>query len=73
MCVCMYIYIYICKYVHVCMYMCIMCVCLFVYIYIYIYRLIYRCFITLFPTNIFDCNFESYSSCEFISCVLKSE
>ena len=60
-----------------CVCICVLCVyvylSIYIYIYIYIYRLIYRCFITLFPTNIFDCNFESYSSCEFISCVLKSE
>ena len=58
-----------------CVCICVLCVYVYlsIYIYIYIYRLIYRCFITLFPTNIFDCNFESYSSCEFISCVLKSE
>ena len=36
-------------------------------------RLIYRCFITLFSTSIFDGNFESYCSRKFISCVLKSE
>ena len=36
-------------------------------------RLIYRCFITLFSTSIFDCNFETFSNCKFISCVLKSE
>ena len=65
MCVCicvLCVYVYLSIYIHI-----------YIYIYIYIYRLIYRCFITLFPTNIFDCNFESYSSCEFISCVLKSE
>ena len=58
-----------------CVCICVLCVYVYlsIYIYIYIYRLIYICFITLFPTNIFDCNFESYSSCEFISCVLKSE
>ena len=36
-------------------------------------RLIYRCFITLFSTSIFDCNFETFCSCKFASCVLKSE
>ena len=36
-------------------------------------RLIYRCFITLFSTSIFDCNFEIFSSFKFVSCVLKSE
>ena len=36
-------------------------------------RLIYRCFITLFSTHIFDYNFDTFCSCKFISCVLKSE
>ena len=31
----------------------------------------YRCFITLFSTGIFD--FETFCSCKFISCVLKSK
>ena len=35
-------------------------------------RLIYRCFPTLFSTSIFDCNFETFCSCKFIFCVLKS-
>ena len=36
-------------------------------------RLIYRCFITLFSTRIFDYNCETFYVCKFISCVLKSE
>ena len=36
-------------------------------------RLIYRCFITLFSTCIFDYNCKTFCSCKFISCVLKSE
>ena len=36
-------------------------------------RLIYRCFITIFATRIFDYDFEIFCSCKFISCVLKSE
>ena len=35
-------------------------------------RLIYKCFITLFSTSIFDSNFETFCSCKFFSCVLKS-
>ena len=35
--------------------------------------LIYRCFVTLYSTRIFDFNFETFCSCKFISCVLKSE
>ena len=35
-------------------------------------RLIYRCFITIFATRIFDYDFEIFCSCKFISCVLKS-
>ena len=35
--------------------------------------LFYRCFITLISTRIFDRNFETFCSCNFISCVLKSE
>ena len=29
--------------------------------------------VTLFSTRVFDCNFETFCSCKFISCVLKSE
>ena len=36
-------------------------------------RWIYRRFITLFSTRIIDYNFETFCSCKFISCVLKSE
>ena len=36
-------------------------------------RLIYRCFITLFSTCIFNYNFETFCSCKFIFCALKSE
>ena len=35
-------------------------------------RLIYRC-LTFFSTSIVNCNFETFCSCKFISCVLKSE
>ena len=36
-------------------------------------RFIYRCFITLFSTRIFDYNFDTFCSCKFISYVLKSK
>ena len=35
-------------------------------------RLIYRC-LTLFSISIVNCNFETFCSCKFISCVLKSD
>ena len=38
-----------------------------------LFRLIYRCFITLFSTLIFDYNFETFCSYKFVSCVLKSD
>ena len=41
--------------------------------YLFFSRLIYRCLITLFSTSVFDCNFETFCRCKFISCVLKLE
>ena len=35
--------------------------------------LLYRCFITFLSTRTFDCNFETFCSWKFISCILKSE